>query len=1356
MHLIPSKFHEKESATDLLRKDESKKENRKKRSRHQTNSSSLKRRPESKCQNFVEERQGKRIVNENERDVVADHPEISGPMNFEHRIHTHVTNGELYGLPSQWNSFIPNRFYPPSPVSEISTSMTTTCSTEPLMNDTYLTHYHPQIEQQQQQQQELYENNQIHPTYQHQLYKQQQQQQYKNHPQYNYYLQQQQQQQSLIDNQINWNPSLMDRNELIRLKTIIRGKVAPIWSIEKNDNGEPKIVYNTKSSHISNQNMNGTRMMNDNSNNDGVTITVKSKNDEKIHGRNVYEHLNEMANHQFNQHHYRQQQPSRMLYSYEFNNENRNNNNNNHNHLITMNEEKNIDETSEKQENHHIDECYLNISQKERQSKRKNKKQKSLHTNHHISYNDKNKNNCPINTRNSSQNNFNIDGKSKHNSNGKNMNQSVRIRYDENVKENNLHAPNENVFPVPNQYGQNNQIDYSDNNNYHPIYPPSNHFPQKHSQPQHQLLRKQLASNNSPFRLNEMMDQFPLQFRQFQSIPTTTQQTLKKSSTNNNLACNRQDNRSLNQNVLDKTYVNKNLSFLHNLPQHVTESEGNRTHSQQTFERNGKNRSTRKLFASVTNRYRQKTQMHNNNNNSHNNKEMNQQRYEKKNNDLLKEENEIDEIELMQRKKSPEIIHSSSMHSDMPIVYSINDQDEIMHKSCTNSYSKDKMNLYHPNSSKVNFPDNNHLNKKQLDNTAPTKPSRHHHPSHHIISTNNHVNYTTSPSACSIPLKTANTTKSIMNSIANELNSHSTIDMLSISDNHHFTSSPSTAITQQVIPTEITPSSTSTQNVNLQSQNVNLQYILKTSMSTPFLSTKTTSKNSGAARLIQRNQQKLNVNKEIKTPNHSGGTSRRFVSHHVPRLKPKEFDQADLVAASSKHRQLKPSTSSTSQLKRTKSSDPFNIQTKSSIVDNIELPFIPIQMTRQLNYKEFRMIMERIVDNDEDPTTFLKDIKVIGEGSTGIVWLMKNLRKFSSDDPNVTPELIAVKKMNLKTQQRKELLFNEVLIMREYHHENIVKMFDTYLLHEQLWVSMELLDSGALTNIVTQIRMTEKEISDICYDVLNALTYLHANGVIHRDIKTDSILLSNNGSIKLSDFGFCAQVTKVANRRRSLVGTPYWMAPEVIQRQWYGVEIDIWSLGIMIIEMVDGEPPLFSEAPMKAMQLIVHSNYEMIQSSHLPKFHEMRVQSSGQSTGGNDLFIDKIFKEFLGKMIQRDPKERSTASKLLDDEFLKRNFSSIKNSFGGNESIKDLLNFNKCQSQLNEYDSSVIDYNQTSISNMQIPTLTSSSRSSSINYSTLATSIKKKEIPSNPDENGIRPKRIAFDEYLQMTKNKKN
>ncbi|XP_044521068.1 serine/threonine-protein kinase PAK 6 isoform X2 [Gracilinanus agilis] len=197
-----------------------------------------------------------------------------------------------------------------------------------------------------------------------------------------------------------------------------------------------------------------------------------------------------------------------------------------------------------------------------------------------------------------------------------------------------------------------------------------------------------------------------------------------------------------------------------------------------------------------------------------------------------------------------------------------------------------------------------------------------------------------------------------------------------------------------------------------------------------------------------------------------------------------------------------------------------------------------------VTHEQFKAALRMVVDQG-DPRLLLESYVKIGEGSTGIVCLARE--KHSGRQ-------VAVKMMDLRKQQRRELLFNEVVIMRDYQHVNVVELYKSYLVGEELWVLMEFLQGGALTDIVSQVRLNEEQIATVSESVLQALAYLHSQGVIHRDIKSDSILLTLDGRVKLSDFGFCAQISKDVPKRKSLVGTPYWMAPEVISRSPYTTE----------------------------------------------------------------------------------------------------------------------------------------------------------------------------------------------------------
>ncbi|KAM6992064.1 serine/threonine-protein kinase PAK 6-like [Tautogolabrus adspersus] len=275
----------------------------------------------------------------------------------------------------------------------------------------------------------------------------------------------------------------------------------------------------------------------------------------------------------------------------------------------------------------------------------------------------------------------------------------------------------------------------------------------------------------------------------------------------------------------------------------------------------------------------------------------------------------------------------------------------------------------------------------------------------------------------------------------------------------------------------------------------------------------------------------------------------------------------------------------------------------------------------RVTHEQFKEALQMVVDAG-DPRTTLENFVKIGEGSTGVVCIARERH---------SGRQVAVKMMDLRKQQRRELLFNEVVIMRDYRHQNVVEMFRSALVEEELWVIMEYLQGGALTHIVSETRLNEEQTATVCEGVLQALSYLHAQGVIHRDIKSDSILLTLDGRIKLSDFGFCAQISKDIPKRKSLVGTPYWMAPEVISKKPYGTEVDIWSLGIMVVEMVDGEPPYFSDTPINAMKKLRDEAAPSVKNIHR---------------------VSPVLKDFLDCMLTRDTQQRSSATDLLEHLFL--------------------------------------------------------------------------------------------------------
>ncbi|ORX86208.1 Pkinase-domain-containing protein, partial [Anaeromyces robustus] len=262
--------------------------------------------------------------------------------------------------------------------------------------------------------------------------------------------------------------------------------------------------------------------------------------------------------------------------------------------------------------------------------------------------------------------------------------------------------------------------------------------------------------------------------------------------------------------------------------------------------------------------------------------------------------------------------------------------------------------------------------------------------------------------------------------------------------------------------------------------------------------------------------------------------------------------------------------------------------------------------------------------------------KNIGRGSFGEVYKGIN---------TVTGEVVAIKVLDLDTDDEDITdVQTEISFLSKCDSEYITRYRGSYLNGTKLWVIIDYASAGSIRNILKSGILEEKYISVIIREVLHALNYLHKScGIIHRDIKAANILLTGDGAVKLCDFGVAGQISMTCLRRNSFVGTPYWMAPEVIQRSSYDFRADIWSLGITIIEMATGNPPFANEDPRRAIFLI-------------PRTKPAKLEGKYSAS----------LKEFLGLCLREEPDDRPASEELLKTKF-------IKNSPKGTSILLDLI-----------------------------------------------------------------------------------
>ncbi|KAG0080897.1 p21 protein (Cdc42 Rac)-activated kinase [Podila epicladia] len=296
-------------------------------------------------------------------------------------------------------------------------------------------------------------------------------------------------------------------------------------------------------------------------------------------------------------------------------------------------------------------------------------------------------------------------------------------------------------------------------------------------------------------------------------------------------------------------------------------------------------------------------------------------------------------------------------------------------------------------------------------------------------------------------------------------------------------------------------------------------------------------------------------------------------------------------------------------------------------------PNYDLEDTDDLDFiKEYELQPMLTRPRPKDPYDLYTDVVKIAEGESGFL--------FSATE-NSTSNLVVVKIVARTVTTKMKTIRNELELMKASHHQNIVAFVACHLTPTDLWMVMERMDIS-LADVIAinpyqgqrhpdQGLLQENHMARVAKDILGAIAYLHQHQRIHRDIRSDNILLDSQGRLKLADFGHSVQLTKEQPRRNSVVGTPYWMAPEVIRGFNYGTGVDVWSLGIVMREMLDGEPPFLNEPPLRAMFLIA--------SGDLPKIRHRGVAS-------------KRCMSFVEACTAGEDEDRMTAQELLLHPFL--------------------------------------------------------------------------------------------------------
>ncbi|KAM9254303.1 serine/threonine-protein kinase 10 [Dugong dugon] len=282
------------------------------------------------------------------------------------------------------------------------------------------------------------------------------------------------------------------------------------------------------------------------------------------------------------------------------------------------------------------------------------------------------------------------------------------------------------------------------------------------------------------------------------------------------------------------------------------------------------------------------------------------------------------------------------------------------------------------------------------------------------------------------------------------------------------------------------------------------------------------------------------------------------------------------------------------------------------------------------------------VRRDLDPNEVWEIVGELGDGAFGKVYKAKNKE---------TGALAAAKVIETNSEEELEDYIVEIEILATCNHPYIVKLLGAYYYDGKLWIMIEFCPGGAVDAIMLELDrgLTEPQIQVICRQMLEALDFLHGKKIIHRDLKAGNVLMTLEGDIRLADFGVSAKNLKTLQKRDSFIGTPYWMAPEVVMCETmkdtpYDYKADIWSLGITLIEMAQIEPPHHELNPMRVL---------------------LKIAKSDPPTLLTPSKWSAEFRDFLKVALDKNPETRPSAAQLLEHPFV--------SSITSNKALRELV-----------------------------------------------------------------------------------